>query len=333
MTATTETLSSDRTQEVAGPDLRAPSRLLNVFAIPLGIAGLAGVWQAAQTTVDAPAWPAEVLYAISALLWGILTATYGVGASRRSGALAGDRQHAFYGPFAAYIPIIGILLASHYEQHARTVGQVGVVVFVAALGVLVGQLLAHWLMGNLPMQTFHPGYFLPTVAGPFIASIGLGLSGWRDAAFSAFGVGVVFWLVVGTLIFSRLFTGARLPDPLLPLLSVLVSPPATAGIAWFVLSGRMDAIGYALLGNLLLMLLVQALFFSEYRRLRFTTTFWAFTFPIGASVNVLVRWLSSTRRTGWQLCSWSLVGAATAALVLIAAATVLDTARHRRLGG
>jgi tellurite resistance protein len=207
-----------------------------------------------------------------------------------------------------------------------------VVVFVAALGLLVGQLLAHWLMGNLPVQTFHPGYFLPTVAGPFIASIGLGLSGWREAALAAFGVGVVFWLVVGTLIFGRLFTGARLPDPLLPLLSVLVSPPATAGIAWFVLSGRMDAIGYALLGNLLLMLLVQVLFFAEYRRLRFTTTFWAFTFPVGASVNVLVRWLSNTRRTGWELWSWSLVGTATAALVLIAAATVLDTARRRLTG-
>jgi hypothetical protein len=32
---------------------------------------------------------------------------------RRSGTFSADRKDAIYGPFAAYIPIVGILLAAH----------------------------------------------------------------------------------------------------------------------------------------------------------------------------------------------------------------------------
>jgi tellurite resistance protein len=109
-------------------------------------------------------------------------------------------------------------------------------VLVVALGVLLAQLLSHWLQGNLPVKALHPGYFLPTAAGGFVCSLGLSLSGWHEAAESAFGVGLFFWLIIGTLIFSRLFTAEPLPDAAKPSLAVLVSPPATAGLAWFFIS-------------------------------------------------------------------------------------------------
>jgi hypothetical protein len=74
-------------------------------------------------------------------------------------------------PWHAYPPIIGILLAAHYERYAHAVGKVATAVFVLALATVAAQ-LAHWLLGNVPLATFHPGYLLPTVAGAFIASIG-----------------------------------------------------------------------------------------------------------------------------------------------------------------
>ncbi|WP_203835601.1 hypothetical protein [Winogradskya humida] len=96
---------------------------------------------------------------------------------RRSGSFTEDRRDAQFGPFAAYVPVIGILIATHYTQYLHDVARVAVVVFVVALGVLLAQLLAHWLLGNLPAAGLHPGYLLPTVAGPFIASVGLGSCG------------------------------------------------------------------------------------------------------------------------------------------------------------
>ena len=67
------------------------------------------------------------------------------------------------------------------------------------------------------------------MAGAFISSIGLSLSGWHHAAESAFGIGVFFWVTVGTLILGRLFTGAPLPGALKPSLAILVSRQRQAG--------------------------------------------------------------------------------------------------------
>jgi tellurite resistance protein len=227
--------------------------------------------------------------------------------------------------------VIGVLLAAHCERYARAAGRAAAAVFVLALVVIAAQLLAHWLLGNLPIVTFHPGYFLPTVAGAFIASIGLSACGWHRVAQGAFGLGVFFWLSIGTLIFNRLFTGDPLPDAIKPSLSVLVSPPATAGIAWFILTGgRLDTVIYVLLAILFMMLFVQVLFFSEYRRLTFTTNFWAFTFPIAASTNLIVRWLDAERFQFWRAWSWTLAVIATAVVLTLAAATVADQARNLR---
>lgn len=318
----------------AGPQESSTSSsgadLLSVMAVPLGIAGLGGVWQALGSTLSAPAWPTETLFAVSAGLWFLLSLTYVVRGLRQVGRFAEDRRHPLYGPFAAYIPVIGILIASHYVQFIHDTARVFVIVFVFALAILLAQLLAHWLLGNLSSADLHPGYLLPTVAGPFIASIGLGSSGWEQAAEGAFGIGIFLWIIVGAFIFSRLFAGEPLPDRLKPLLSVLVTAPATSGIAWFIIArGQLNTVEYSLIGVLFLMLLVQVPFFSEYRALAFTLTFWAFIFPISASTNLIIRWIASEAFPGWRIWSWTLAAIATAAVLVIAIASVIDRVKHR----
>jgi tellurite resistance protein len=166
-------------------------------------------------------------------------------------------------PGPALLNILVIPLSAAYVvMRLRGSGSfTAVIVLVVALGVLLAQLLSFWLQGNLPVKALHPGYFLPTAAGGFVCSIGLSLSGWHEAAESAFGVGLFFWLIIGTLIFSRLFTVEPLPDAVKPSLAVLLSPPATAGLAWFFISAAtMNTVGYLLLGITIIMLSVQVMF-------------------------------------------------------------------------
>ena len=316
---------------VGQPSPSSSTALLNVMAIPLGIAGFGGVWQALQSTVGAPTWPAEVLFAVSSALWIVMAAIYVARGLRRVESFAEDRHDPLYGPFAAYMPVIGILVAAHYVQYLHDTARVAVVVFVVALAILLAQFLGHWLTGNLPLAALHPGYLLPTVAGPFIASVGLGFCGWTHSAQGAFGIGVFLWVIIGAMIFIRLFTGAPLPDPLKPLLSVLVSAPAAGGIAWFIIArGRIDTVGHLLLGITFLMLLVQVVIFYGYRRLKFVPTFWAFMFPIGASTNLVDRWVAFERFPGWRTWSWTISGFSTVALLAVAVGTVIYQLHARR---
>lgn len=301
---------------------------LNLFAVPLGLSGLGGAWSAGSV-LGAAQWPAELLFAAAALAWVALSVVYLVSGIRRGGTFAIDLRHPISGPFAAYIPVIGILLAAHFGSRIPPAAPWLVGALVAALAVVAAQLISHWISEGLPQDALHPGYFLPVVAGSFIASIGLSSVDAHPAAIAAFGVGVFFWLVIGTIVTGRLITGARYPALLVPTMAVLLAPPATGGVAWFLLSrGIPNPIQDAFAGVLLIMLLVQLMLIRNYVKVPFSLAYWTFTFPIAASCNYIVRWMAVLRFPGWQAIAWSALAIGTAVVLVIAVRSVLFAVRR-----
>src|SRR5215469_338306 len=85
---------------------------LNSFAIPLGVAALGGVWSSGAAALAITALPAQALFAVAALLWLAFTVAYAAGAIGRR-AFIRDLHHPARGPYAAYIPVIAMLLVTH----------------------------------------------------------------------------------------------------------------------------------------------------------------------------------------------------------------------------
>ncbi|MGN7251900.1 TDT family transporter [Arthrobacter sp. SAFR-014] len=305
---------------------------LSRFGIPLGLAGLGGGWSAARSTLGSPMWPEEILFGAAGSLWLVLTAVYVFRGLRRKGTFRADLRHEVAGPFASFIPLVGILLSSHYGQYLPPWGAWLCVAFIAALAIVAAQLLAHWVTGGVSMQFIHPGYLLPVVAGSFVASIGFSSIHAHDAAMAAFGAGAFFWLVVGTVVTVRLMTGGALPPAATTGLSAYLAAPATANIAWMVSHpGPVGAVQLALTGVLVIMALMQVMLLPEYRKLSFTPMFWVFTFPIGATANYSIRWLATTDLPGREIYAWTVLGLATAFTLVIAVRT-LPTGSTRRSG-
>jgi tellurite resistance protein len=312
----------------------APSGMpaLSRFGIPLGLAGLGGGWSAARSTLGSPMWPEEILFGAAGSLWLVLTAVYVFRGLRRKGTFRADLRHEVAGPFASFIPLVGILLSSHYSQYLPPWGAWLCVAFIAALAIVAAQLLAHWVTGGVSMQSIHPGYLLPVVAGSFVASIGFSSIHAHDAAMAAFGVGAFFWLVVGTVVTVRLMTGGALPPAATTGLSAYLAAPATANIAWMVSHpGPVGAVQLGLTGVLVMMALMQVMLLPEYRKLPFTQMFWVFTFPVGATTNYAIRWLATTDLPGREIYGWTILGLATAFTLVIAARTA-PTGNPRRSG-
>ncbi|NIK61385.1 TDT family transporter [Kribbella shirazensis] len=309
-----------------------------LFSIPLGLAGLGGVWEAAVRHLNVSSAPADLAYAASAVIWAIFTGMYVVGAIRRdSGGFKVDLRHPLFGPLTAYVPVIAILLIAHYAPSLGEAARWLTYVAVAALAINAAALVAHWLSAPLEQDAMHPGYFLPVVAGPFIASIGLAAVGGRSAAIAVFGVGTYFWLLLGAVITSRLFFGTPLPQPFKPVLSILLSPPGTASLAWFMITeGEVDHLQGAIGGVTLFTLLVQLFFLPDYLRLPFSSQHWVFTFPLAVLGNVGVRWSAGLRFDGWEAIAWVVLALSTASILAILGGTLRDFLRglvSRRSGG
>jgi len=310
------------------PEARAPIVLTpNLFGIPFGIGGVALAWSTAHQLVGAPAWPAVLLWGLAVVVYLVLLVGYLRNVIRR-GRLAAEPADLTFGPFTALIVILpmlfGLIAATYLPRAGTAVFLVGVVLVALYGGWLSGQ----WIIQDTPLDRWHPGYFLPTVAGPLIAAGGCAALGYPGLARLMFGYGAVCWLVLGSIILVRLFTRPLPPIPLIPTLAIELAPPVVAGNAWFAINGnRADTVAYVLAGYAVLMALVQLRLIQLYVKVPFVAGVWAFAFSYAAVIPVSIRWLVAEQVAARQGLTYALLAVGTLALVVLMARTVVGLAR------
>jgi tellurite resistance protein len=310
---------------------------LNLLGIPFGLAGLGEAWTVLASEHHAPALVGEVILLISAASWLAVVAAYlshlitAVPSVRA--ALSGDLLDPIAAPFASLTLIVPILLASDgLFPQAATPGRVITDVFIVLTVLLGGWFTGQWILGPVDLDRFHPGYFLPTVAGGLIASDGAALVGQQRLAEVLLGFGVLSWIVLGSLILGRLLFRPLLPPALQPTMAIEVAPAAVASLAWFAIHGtRIDMIAAFLAGYGILMVIAQLRLLPAYLRLPFMPSTWAFTFSWAAVAAAAIIWLQGTQPAGYRVWQYVLIAAITALIGGIAIRTVVAISRRQLL--
>jgi tellurite resistance protein len=193
----------------------------------------------------------------------------------------------------------GTLLVLGLEPYAYLVALVLFLVFFIATILLGGWMTGQWIVARLDDETFHPGYYLPTVAGALVGADGAGHFGLTGPGWMSFGIGMISWIVLSSIMLNRLFFRPGLPPGLVPTLSLEMAEPAMAGSAYFTLTGgRMDLLAYALAGYTVLMVLVQVRLIPLYQKTPFTPSFWAFTFSYATVASEAMSWIALEHSTG-----------------------------------
>ncbi len=305
---------------------------LNLFAIPLGLAGLGGTWITYGQDGELLVWVGRIVLALSALTWLALVVAYGRWTAARPARFLADVNDPVAAPFASLIVIAPMLLAAQgiYPLQPAT-GRLLVDVFLG-LTVLQGSLFTgHWMATPMDPDSFHPGYFLPTVAGALIGSTAAMQVGQRQLAEVMFGLGVLSWLFLGSIILNRLLFRPALPTALIPTLAIQVAPAAVASLAWFSMhNGQIDVVSAGLGGYGLLMVLAQIRLIPLYRRLPFMPSTWAFTFSWAAVAMATIHWLRAAAPAVAQAGGAVALAALTAFTGAIVGRTLIALA-HREL--
>jgi tellurite resistance protein len=306
---------------------------LNLLGIPFGLAGLADIWVTMANYHQVPASIGEALLALAALVWSIVIGAYVRYALLVRGALLADLVDPMAGPFASLALITPMLLAAlGLYPHAASAGAVLVDCFLALTVIVGGWFTGQWIYGRLELDQLHPGYFLPTVAGGMIASFSAAHVGQHRLGEAMFGLGLICWLVLGSIILGRLLIRPSLPEALTPTLAIEVAPAAVASLAYFALNGdRIDFIVAAIGGYGLLMVLAQLRLLPAYLRLRFMPSLWAFTFSWGAVATASLIWLIDSHPPGYRIYSYLLLAGLTAGIGALAGRTGLAVIRRQLL--
>lgn len=324
-------------QDLAPPTERARSVTarvpLNVFGIAFGLAGLATAWHVAAVWGFVPLGVSTGLFVLAAVAWVTCLVAYLRWALATSGRLVADLHDRTAGPFAALVVIVPILLAANgLAPYALPAARVIVDVLIVLVVTLGGWLTGLWMRGGTDIDRLHPGYFLPTVAGGLVASAGAAAVGQRRLAEVLLGLGLVCWLILGSMILARLILRPSLPDPLAPTMAIELAPAAVASLAYFSINGsRIDIVAAALAGYGLLMVLAQLPLMSRYRRLPFMLSTWSFTFSWAAVTATVVAWLGITRPAGSPLWTYLALAGLSVLIGAIGVRTIVALARRALL--
>ena len=299
----------------------------NFFGISFGLSGLAEVWILAAPTVGVSDIVGRVLAGFATAVWVALLVIYFSKGPKR---VQHDWRDPIVSPFLALVVIVPTLLAGVLCEVQLPIGRVLVAVLSSAAVFVGGWSTGQWIINDLYDECMHPGYLLPTATGGFVGSIAASEAHLRLLAEAWFGVGMVSWLLVASIILNRLFIRPNLPPPLIPTIALEAGPPMVAGVAYLALHhGPIDAFAAGLGGYAILMVLVQLRLAPVYLRLRFTPGFWSFTFPTAAIGLDGIEWLQTTRPTGFTAYTAIVLGVVTLVIASVAARSVVALTRHQ----
>jgi tellurite resistance protein len=306
---------------------RVPAGL---FAIPVGLFGLAGAWRrAAAFDWPVAATTGDAIALVASALLALLLALYAAKALRYPKSIVGEFQHPVAGALVALVPLALLLFVVSYGV-PRDPAWIALALGALALqGVVAMRVVRTLATGELPETAVTPALYLPPVAGGFVGAMALGALAYPGWAALLFGMGLASWALLEVRVLNRLFEGP-MPEALRPTIGVEIAPPSVAtlaaGVIWPTLPGEVLIVGLGVAAGPVVAVMAR---YKWWSRTPFGVGFWSFSFPLAALAGAVVE---VVRRGGWP----SLVGGialAVASLVIayLAARTIALLLRGRLL--
>ena len=302
------------------------------FGIVLGLAGLGASWRIAATLWPVPQPIGEAITLTAVAVWAVLLILYAAKwIWARAEGLA-EFRHPVLCCFVGIVPVSTALIGTAIRPYALHLAEA-----LAAVGI-VGQLIFGlyrtgqlWMGGRDPTTTT-PVLYLPTVAGSFVSAITLSAFGHPDWGAPFFGVGVLSWLAIESVLLHRLYTVIELPPPLRPTLGIQLAPPAVGCSAYLsITSGPPDLFAQALIGYALFQLLLMIRLLPWIVRQPFAPSYWAFTFGLSALAISFLRFVERGATGPIPLAAPYVFSAVSLAIGGIAAGTLWLMLRGRLL--
>lgn len=255
---------------------------IQLFAVVMGVSGLAIVFAKAYHLMDMPYWIYGILLFIDTVLFLGIFIAYLFKWMLYPEAVKKEFYHPIKSSFMATISISFLLVSIAYYDFAPTVSllfwYIGTPLQLAFTLIII----RYWIHNDLKVVHSNPAWFIPIVGNVLVPVIGVEVAPiWVSLFFFTFGL--FFWMVLFTIMMYRIVFHHPLAKKLLPTLFILIAPPAVGFVSYFRMSnGSIDLLSMSLyfiaLFTLLLLLFMVRMFDSK----EFFISWWAYTFPLAA---------------------------------------------------
>lgn len=296
----------------AGPGCTPPPPSLAylpvaLFTTVMGVAGLALAWAKASALAGAPALPGLCLRWAATALYVFLFVLYALKGLRYPAQVAAERAHPvqvnFFPAISTGMVLLSIAWLPTLPGVAHVLWSVGAAAHLALTLLSVGSWIFH---PHYSIQHASPAWFIPAVGNILMPIVGMQ---WAppDISWFFFSIGLVFWLVLMTIVLYRLFFHEPLPPPMRPTLAILLAPPSAGFVAYLALTGQVDGFARVLYSMALFMFLLLASHVRQFARLPFSTAAWGYSFPLAALTMASLEMAHRSASAWYAVLAWALL--------------------------
>lgn len=307
---------------------RLPHLPISLFSIVMGMTGLAIAWKRATHTLGAPDLMWQAIALLGAGVFVLLLCLYFTKLLRHREAVIEELHHPvrinFFPTISISLFLLSIAAAGVLPATSHIVWLVGVVVHLGFTLLAMSSWIHHT---HYEVKHMNPAWFIPVVGNLFVPIVGVSVAP-TEVSWFFFSIGIVFWLVLLTIVMNRLFFHAALPDRLTPTLFILIAPPAVGFVSWLALNNDLDAFGRILYSFGLFLTLLLASNAIRFVRLPFFVSSWAYSFPLAA---ITIASFTMHAQTGFAFHLWMgcvLLVLVSTLVLFLAVRTVLAVRAH-----
>ncbi|MEX5727368.1 tellurite resistance protein [Rhodovulum iodosum] len=301
---------------------------ITFFATVMGMLGLTLALHAGEQAFSVGVHYSHYALLVSAALLIVVAAGYGLKILTHFKMAAWEWHHpvrlAFFPTISVSLILMSIATLGEYPAIAQPLWIVG----TALQGVLSLLVISDWI-GH---RDFKPGHlsaawFIPPVGNILVPIAGAQL-GYTDISWLFFSGGLLFWIVLLTLVMNRLTFHDPLPSRLQPTLVILIAPPAVGFISWMKLNGQLDLLAMFLLNSAYVFALIVATQLPKILRLPFALSFWALSFPLAALTIATFLYAGETQSEMHKYLGGGLLALLVVVIALLLARTAVAIAKH-----
>ncbi|MCT4654910.1 MAG: SLAC1 anion channel family protein [Cohaesibacter sp.] len=299
------------------------------FAMIMGLAGFTLAAERLEKSLGIAHEGSLLLVIFTACVFALLLGIYALKAVRYPEMIKWEWNHPVRMCFFPAASIGFILLGTAMGPFST-----GLAMAIWGLGAalhLVGTLsvLTAWI-GHRNFEPLHlnPAWFIPVV-GNIIVPIAASRFGLMEMGWFFFSVGLVFWIVLLTLVFNRLVFHNPLPERLLPTLMILIAPPAVGFVAYVGLIGGLDSFARVIYYSAVIFFLIILIQIPKLIRIPFALSWWAYSFPLAALTIATLFYAELTQSALHDVAGKGLFALLTFVILVLLGKTAKAIANHQ----
>ncbi len=249
------------------------------FAVVMGLSGLTLAWKSAGQQVIPNAY--LLLGGLTSLVMLAITFVYLLKIIKHPQAVMNESRHPirlnFFPAFSISLLLLSVVW-EHFPTLSHCLWGIGAVVQLSLTLYVMSSWIHHT---HYTIAHANPSWFIPVVGNIIVPITGSHL-GYTEISWFFFSIGIVFWIILLTIVMYRLFFHEVLPARMTPMLFILLAPPSVGFISYTNLTGNIDAFAHVLYYIALFLGLLLFSNIARFMKVPFFISSWAYSFPVAS---------------------------------------------------